>query len=259
MPELSIVVPTCQRAELLERCLWSVERGIHCDYEIIVVDGASTDATAAVLGRARQRLGDRLQIIREERREGFTKAINKGFRAATGRYITWLNDDARPLPGTLDQAIEQMSQSKADVGLVALFHAWNGTRSVAYETRIGGGVYRLLHIRGTLYANFGLGRRETFAALGYFDERFFIYGADPDFSLKVWNAGMKVEPAYMTAIDHDEHEDARRHADANRGKEDNDRLFAKWNLPVKNLIRNDFDPAHPCTLLGRNDAAAMAI
>jgi GT2 family glycosyltransferase len=236
-----------------------VEAGTRCSHEIVVVDGASTDATAAVLNAARQRLGPRLQVIREDRREGFTKAINKGFRAATGRYLTWLNDDARPAPGTLDEAVEQMNAARADVGLLALFHAWHGTRSIAYETRLGGSVYRLLHIRGTLYANFGLGRRETFAALGYFDERYFFLGGDPDFSLKVWHAGMKVEPAYMTAIDHDETPDDRREADATRGEADNQILFQKWDLPEKNPGRNDFDPGHPCTLRGRRDPSAAAV
>ena len=256
MKDLSIVIPTCQRAVLLEQCLASVEHGTSCDYELVVVDGASTDGTAQVLDAARQRLGDRLVVIREERREGFTKGINKGFRAATGRYITWLNDDARPTVGTMDQAFGQMTTLKADVGLLALFHAWHGTKSVAYETRMNGHVYRLLHVRGTLYANFGMGRRETFASLGYFDEGYFVKGFDPDFSLKAWHAGLKVEPAYMTAIDHDEHVDDRRDADAGAGERDNLRLFNKWNLPDKNATRNDFDPAHPCTLRGRRDQAA---
>jgi O-antigen biosynthesis protein len=256
MKELSIVVPTCQRAGLLEQCLASIERGTRCDYELIVVDGASTDSTPAVLDRARQRLGERLIVIREEKREGFTKAANKGFRAATGQYLTWLNDDARPLAGTMERAIEQISAAEPDVGLLALFHAWHGTRSVAYEMRVGGSVYRLLHVRGTLYANFGFGRRETFASLGYFDERYYINGCDPDFSLKVWEAGLKVEPAYLTAIDHDEHEDARRQADSAQSELDNERLFAKWNLPDKNPNRNDFDPHRPCTLHGRREPRA---
>jgi O-antigen biosynthesis protein len=256
MKDLSIVVPTCQRAALLEQCIASIERGVRCDYELVVVDGGSTDATTSVLDRARQRLGSKLIVIREEKREGFTKAANKGFHAATGRFMTWLNDDARPLPGTMERAIEQITAAGSDVGLLALFHAWHGIRSVAYEMRIGGSVYRLLHVRGTLYANFGLGRRETFSSLGFFDERFFVNGCDPDFSLKVWESGMKVEPAYQTAIDHDEHEDARRHADSAQSVLDNDLLFSKWNLPDKNLIRNDFDPHQPCTLQGRREPRA---
>jgi len=259
MTELSIVIPTLQRAELLERCLYSVERGTQCSFEIVVVDGASTDDTGAVLNRARQRLGDRLQIIREEQREGFTKAVNKGFRASTGRFMMWLNDDARPNIGSLDQALQQMASANAKVGLVALFHAWHGTRSVAYETRISGQVYRLLHARGTLYANFGLGRRETFANLNYFDEAYYMNGCDPDFSMKVWHAGMRVEPAYLTAIDHDELNDANHQADSAKAGADIDRLFAKWDLPGKNVSRNEFDPANPCTLRGRRDQAAVAI
>lgn len=256
---LSIVVPTFQRAQLLEQCLLSVERGTNCDFELIVVDGASTDSTPDVLDRARNRMGDRLKIIREEQREGFTKGINRGFRAATGQFLTWLNDDARPLPGTFDEAISQLRSSKADVGLLAMFHLWHGTKNVAYETNLHGRLFRILHVRGTLYANFGLGRRETFASLGFFDERYYVAASDPDFSLKVWHAGLKIEPGYMTAIDHDEHLDARREMDNERVAQDNKQLFAKWDLPEKNQGRNDFDPHHPCTLRGRRDQPAIAV
>jgi GT2 family glycosyltransferase len=250
MRDLSIVIPTCQRAVLLDRCIQSIERNTRCDYEIVVVDGASTDGTAMILDQTRQRIGDRLVVVHEAKREGFVRGINKGFRAASGRFMIWLNDDARPLGPSLDQALEQMTACGPDVGLVALFHAWHGLKNVAYETRLGNRLYRLLHVRGTLYANFGLGLRETFAKLNYFDERYFVQAADPDFSLKVWNAGLKVEPAYLTAVDHDEHVDERRTADIGRIHADNEMLFAKWNLPSKNLARNDFDPDHPCTLHG---------
>ena len=55
-----------------------------------MVDGASADGTPHVLARAAKTLGDRLKVIREDRREGFVKAANKGFRAASGRLMTWL-------------------------------------------------------------------------------------------------------------------------------------------------------------------------
>lgn len=259
MIDLSIVIPTCQRGALLADCLHSIEQAAHCSYELIVVDGASTDDTAAVLGRAKEVMGDRLRVIREETREGFTKAVNKGFRVATGRFVAWLNDDARPLPGCFDEAVQQMAAAKADVGLLALFHAWHTARNVAYETYVAGKPYRLLHVRGTLYANFGLGRRETFSSLDYFDERYYFNGCNPDFSLKVWNAGMKVQPAYLTAIDHDEHVDQRRHENAGRSKEDNELLLAKWDLPEKDLTHNAFDPYHPRTLRGRRDQPSIAV
>jgi len=255
MRDLSIVVPSCQRAPILARCLEAIEAATSCDYEIVVVDGASTDPTPTVLDEARGRLGDRLKVIREPRREGFVRAANRGFAAAGAQFMLWLNDDARPRPGSLDVALRQIASARADVGMIALFHRWNSPRNVAYEMLLDGRNYRLLHVRGTLYANFGMARRQTFAALGYFDERFYFNGADPDFGLKVWNAGLRVEPAYGAAVDHDEHEDPRRNADADRGRADNLKLFEKWVLPDKNPFRNDFNPQRPCTLGGLRSAA----
>jgi GT2 family glycosyltransferase len=250
MIELSVIIPTLNRAKLLEAAIQSVAAGTTSRYEIIVVDGASDDDTPTVVADAAKMLGDRIRHIREPRREGFVKAANKGFRVATGRWMCWLNDDARPRPGAFDAAIAQLSVSPPDVGLVAMFHRWASPRNIAYEAVIGSEVYRLCHVRGTLYANFGMGPRSAFERVGLFDERYFLYGADPDLSLKMWHAGLRVEPAWGAAIDHDEHEDDRRAADSSTGQSDNRKLFEKWDLPDRNLYQNDFDPARPCTLRG---------
>jgi len=258
MYDLSIIIPTVNRAPLLERNLISLVEGVHCWFEVIVVDGASEDHTSQVLNEARQILGDRLTVIREDQREGFVRAANKGFRAASGRNMTWLNDDARALPGALDNAVAQIDCAADDVAFLAMFHRWHSTRNVAYETMHEGEVYRLCHVRGTLYANFAMGRRKTYERLDYFDERYFLYAADPDLSLKAWHAGMRIEPAYGSIIEHDEHEDDRRIDDCWRGREDNEKLFAKWDLPPKNARHNDFDPARPCTLRGLRMVQAIA-
>ncbi|HYE19160.1 MAG TPA: glycosyltransferase [Tepidisphaeraceae bacterium] len=257
MPDLSIILPTCDRAPLLERALAAIEQTVRRPHEVIVVDGASSDGTANVLARAKAWMGDRLRVIREDRREGFVRAANMGFRAARGRFVTWLNDDVRPLDGALDSALAQLESSPADVGVVALFHRWHDQRNIAYEFSTRGATYRLCHVRGTLYANFGVARRETFARLGFFDERYFFCAADPDFSLKAWHAGLRVVPAYGAAVDHDEHDDDRRSTDAVRADADNRKLFAKWDLPPKNARFNDFDAARPCTLRGPRTAAPL--
>jgi len=256
--DLSIVLPTCNRAGLLERALSAITATTRCRHEVIVVDGASTDYTSHVLDRARHSLGDRLKIIREEKREGFVRAVNKGLRAATGRMLTWLNDDARPLPESLDRAVQQMDQEPADVAFVAMFHRWNTTRNVAYESLYQNRLYRLCHIRGTLYANFPVGKRLTFEQLGYLDERFYFFAADPDLSLKAWHAGLRVVPAYGAMLDHEQHEDARRTADTQQGDIDNAALLAKWDLPPKNMFFNDFNPDHPCKLKGLRKAVSAA-
>jgi GT2 family glycosyltransferase len=249
-PDLSIIIPTCNRAPHLERLLAAIWNGVDCSYEIIVVDGASDDGTPSVLAHAKKSLGDALTIIREQCREGFVRAANRGFRAARGRNVTWCNDDARPLESALDNAVAQLDDADDRVGMLAMFHHNDASKNVALERAHRGQPYKLMHVRGTLYANFGIARRETWERLDYFDERFFLYGADPDFSLKVWHAGLRVEPAWMSFIDHDEHADERRVTDFDRGRRDNETLFAKWDLPPKNLERNDFDPVRPCTLRG---------
>jgi GT2 family glycosyltransferase len=248
MLELSIVLPTCNRAALLKQCLDSIEQAVRCEHEIIVVDGASTDATQDVLLDASRQLGERLRIIREPKREGFVRATNKGFRAARGKNMIWLNDDARPLPGALDLAIEELDAQPENVAFVAMFHRWNSMKNIAYETQHAGKTYRLCHVRGTLYANFPMGRRTTYQRLGYFDERYFTCAADPDLSLKAWFAGLSIVPGWGAMIDHDVLEDDRRAEDSAVAKKDNQKLFAKWDLPPRNPYVNDFNPSRPCTL-----------
>lgn len=257
-PQLSIILPTCNRSNLLAKSLAEIEAGVRCSHEVIVVDGASADETSSVLAHAGRSMGERLRVIREEQREGFVKATNMGFRAATGQYMTWLNDDARPLPGSLDAAVQQLEIEPADVAFVAMFHRWHSLKNVAYQTDVRGKHFSLCHVRGTLYANFPMGRRETFERLGYFDERYYVCAADPDLSLKAWDAGMRVVPAYLSLIDHDEFDDDRRINDGLRAAQDNEKLFEKWDLPAKNPLRNDFDPGNPCTLRGLRTATAVA-
>jgi GT2 family glycosyltransferase len=256
MIDLSIVIPTYNRSKSLASCLVATRNAIKYTHEIIVVDGASSDGTRGVLEVAGEAMGDRLQVISERQREGFVRAANKGFRAARGRYLMWLNDDARPLPGSLDRAIEQLEVSPPTVGLAALFHPAQTTRNIAFQVQDHGRAFHLLHVRGTLYANFGMGRREVFERLGFFDERYFLNGADPDFSLKVWHAGLSIVPAEGALIDHDELHDERRDADRDRAARDNTKLFEKWNLPDKHAASNNFDRNRPCTLNGLNASQA---
>ncbi len=256
MTDLSIIIPTCNRAPLLRRCLEAIRENTQCRYEVIVVDGASSDDTPIVLAEAQDLMGDRLTVIVENRREGFVRAANKGFRDAVGRCVTWVNDDARPMGDSLDNAVEQIDRSPATVGVVAMYHHYDGKKNIAYSAEHAGQTYHLLHVRGTLYANFGVGRRTTWRDLGFFDERYFLNAADPDLSLKAWYAGLTVIPAENSFVDHDEHADVRRAQDSFRAQEDNAKLFAKWNLPPKNTARNDFDFNNPCKLIGLQSAMA---
>lgn len=258
MYDLTVVVPTCNRAASLAACLGAIREASGRRVEVIVVDGASTDATAKVLERAQAEWGGRLRVITEPQREGFVRAANKGFRASRGRYLTWINDDARPLPGSYDVAIGLLEAWPRTVGLAALFHSTHVSRNIAIQTRHLDRLFHVLHVRGTLYANFGVARRELFERLGHFDERYFLNAADPDFSLKVWDTGLSVVPADGAFVDHDELPDERRKTDGTAGSADNAKLFAKWDLPDRDPTVL-FNPDRPCTSRGLRQPMRIAV
>ena len=227
---VSIVVPTYNRLEQLKNCIDEIRHNVTYPNEVIVVDGGSTDGTREWLTTR-----DDLRIILEPHREGAVKAFNKGFRAATGHYVMWLNDDAYPLPGSVEAAIAMIERlDLSDVGMVAFYHSWHNERNILDRVEHKGETYELCHVRGYPYANFGLLRRSLLERIGFADERYYFFGFDPDLSLKVQlGEGLQVIGCREALIRHDECHDDRKLADLSIGEEDNARLFAKWNLPER--------------------------
>ena len=225
---VSIIVPTFNRFERLRRCIDRIRRNVAHRHEVIVVDGGSTDGTREWLSGQ----GD-LRVILEPTREGAVAAFNKGFRAAAGHYVMWLNDDAYPLPGGVEAAVAMIERPDlTDVGMVAFYHNWHNERNILDRVEHDGTSYELCHVRGYPYANFGLIRRELLERVGYADDRYYFFGFDPDLSLKVQiNEGLKVVGCRQALIHHDEHHDERKLSDLAAGEADNAKLFAKWNLP----------------------------
>src|SRR5882672_11002569 len=97
---VSIVIPTCNRLKRLQCCVDNIRRNVECNKEVIVVNGASSDGTTTWLDKQSD-----IRSIHEPQREGAVRAFNKGFRAATGEYVMWLNDDAYPLSGAIEAAV----------------------------------------------------------------------------------------------------------------------------------------------------------
>ncbi len=195
---------------------------------MIVVDGGSTDETRAWLARQED-----VRTVLESHREGAVKAFNKGFMVATGYYAMWLNDDAYPLPGAVEKAVALIERPDlTDVGMVAFYHNWRSERNVLDRIEHDGQSYELCHVRGYVYANFGLLRRSLLAKVGFADERFYFFGFDPDLSLKVQlDERLKVIGCRNALVHHEEHHDDRKVADLDIGAEDNAKLFTKWSLP----------------------------
>lgn len=230
-PVVSIVVATHNRLSHLKNCITNVRLNVELPYELIVVGGASDDGTTEWVESQPD-----IRFIREHAREGACRAYNKGFRAARGRYVMWLNDDSYPLPGSVEAAVEMIQRPDcADVGIVAFYHnfdrQWNRLDSVEFR----GEIYSIFNVRGVPYANFGLLHRDLLEDLGYLDERYYFCAWDPDLSLKVQReAGLRVLGCREALVYHEEIIDDRKSEDLSVWDEDNDKLFNKWNLPPKN-------------------------
>ena len=100
MPLVSIVMPTYNRADTIERAIGSVQAQTFTDWELIVVDDGSTDDTVARIAG----LEPRMRLIRQENR-GFVGARNTGLSASTGRYLAFLDSDDEWLAHHLELAV----------------------------------------------------------------------------------------------------------------------------------------------------------
>ena len=90
--DLSIIIPSYNTADLLDRCLDSVFRGVKdaaFSWEIIVVDNASKDGTIELLNKKYTRV----HTVLNKENIGYGKANNIGIRMAIGKYILLLNSD----------------------------------------------------------------------------------------------------------------------------------------------------------------------
>jgi glycosyltransferase involved in cell wall biosynthesis len=94
----SVIVPSFQQGQFLERTLQSILGQQGVDVEIIVQDGGSTDQSVDIL----KRYADRLRW--ESRAdEGQTTALNEGLQKASGEYVCYLNSDDVLYPGALQE------------------------------------------------------------------------------------------------------------------------------------------------------------
>jgi len=114
MPQVSIIIPTYNRADLVGHAIESVLEQTYADWELIVVDDGSEDDTRDVVARYTD---PRIQYIYQENRK-LPGARNTGIRASTGEYVAFLDSDDRFLPDKLEAQVASIAD-RADVGLVA--------------------------------------------------------------------------------------------------------------------------------------------
>jgi glycosyltransferase involved in cell wall biosynthesis len=100
MVRFSIVMPSFNQGRFIEAALESILTQDYKNWEIIFIDGGSSDDTMQIVGRYL----DVLSYWVSEQDEGQSDALKKGYSQATGDVFTWLNTDDLLLPGALAQA-----------------------------------------------------------------------------------------------------------------------------------------------------------
>lgn len=112
-PTVSVIIPTYNRAKFIPAAIQSVITQSYRNIEIIVVDDGSTDGTKDVLSP----FMDKIRYYHTENM-GPAHARNVGMKAASGKYIAFLDSDDLYLPGKLELQVAFM-ETHPEVGIVA--------------------------------------------------------------------------------------------------------------------------------------------
>ncbi len=203
--DLSIIIPSFNTKDLLDRCLRSIEESLKNTsliYEIIVVDNASTDGSIQLLKTKYTRV---IKIFNKTN-VGYGKANNQGIQKAKGSYILLLNSDIQ----VLDNAIETLYEfakrhPQAFIGGKLLNENYSAQASCGpmYTLPV---VFFMLFAKGdmfgitrsspsrTAYVDWVSGAciiaaKESFISVGFFDEEIFMYMEELEFLYRAKKKG----------------------------------------------------------------------
>ena len=112
-PLLSVVIPVYNAEKYLGRCLDSVKASTFTAFEVICVDDGSTDRSMQIL-RSYAESDPRFRILTQHHQYAGA-ARNKGMRAASGKYIHFLDADDEILPSAYEKWIEAAEKAGAEV------------------------------------------------------------------------------------------------------------------------------------------------
>lgn len=215
--DISICIVTANARSFLRDCLNSIaEYPPRGDYEIIVVDNASNDGTAAMLFDE----FPQVKIIHNDRNQGFTIPLNQALKVAQGDWLVSLNPDTL-LTGELFDTMRAFMESNPAVGIVSpkvlnrdgsfqkqsrrgearplevigyflkLDHLFPGNKKLAGYLQGWLGEDEVAEVKAVSGSCMMI-RREALEQVGYFDEQFYAYQEDSDFCFQVRKQGWKV-------------------------------------------------------------------
>jgi glycogen(starch) synthase len=200
---VSVVINTFNRCESLARTLRALEWLDYPEFEVVVVDGPSTDGTEALLDS----LNGRVKRAQCPNRN-LSESRNLGVRLASGEIVAFIDDDAYPDPGWLDALVRAFDWGEVAaaggpvVGHTGYwFQCWysRADRFGNFWTDFEGAVNPtpFLAAPGSREFTYTIGtnssfRRNILVALGGFDEEFEYYLDETDLCCRITDAGYVV-------------------------------------------------------------------
>ena len=106
-PLVSIVTPSYNQAQFLERTILSVISQDYPCIEYIVMDGGSTDGSVNIL----EKYSQKITFWVSEKDKGQSDAINKGWRMAKGEYCCYLNSDDMLAPSAISKIVSTFEKN----------------------------------------------------------------------------------------------------------------------------------------------------
>src|ERR1700687_1276429 len=106
-PKLSVVMPSFNQRQFIERSILAVLNQNYPNREFIIIDGGSRDGTVDVIKKYERYLA----FWVTEPDEGQSDALNKGFSHATGEIYGWLNSDDLYMPGAFKHVADAFAMN----------------------------------------------------------------------------------------------------------------------------------------------------
>ncbi|KKR88702.1 MAG: Glycosyltransferase [Candidatus Yanofskybacteria bacterium GW2011_GWA1_44_21] len=172
MVNVSVIIPTHNRPELLKRAINSVLCQTYKDLEVIVIDDGLEIRADQVINNIND---PRLKYIQHSEEKGGSAARNTGIKNAGGEFIAFLDDDDEWLPHKLAIQMAQFESTPHDVGFC--FSAVENVYSTRrYITTVPGGIadyhqLALSYFKSLLTVTLII-KKYVFEEVGLFDEKF---------------------------------------------------------------------------------------
>jgi len=183
---VSVIVPTFNRSNLINRAIKSIMNQTYPHIEIIIVDDGSTDNTLEVIEALIQHSVSPIRYHKKSN-GGCASARNRGLELATGELIAFLDSDDLWLPMAVETMVSELTASGADFVYSPVIEAYKDSSEVVnYPVAAGQPeVLAIEHFKVTNVRNGSLlFRKGVFSAIGRFDESL-KYNEDSDFIQRV--------------------------------------------------------------------------